>query len=139
MKISYDSLDEKSWSDDFILQFPFVLWQLASLAVSGKILRLLKGDSIPTTFKKVIASENHHKFLMSKVNLLFFLIPLNQNLKTIHWSTQEFLEVSQHFSALHHERENINISYLQKEFLWRLSLKPSQPYLFCFFLICWSE
>ena len=70
---------------------------------------------------------------MSKVNLLFFLIPLNQNLKTIHWSTQEFLEVSQHFSALHHERENINISYLQKEFLWRLSLKPSQPYLFGFF------
>ena len=102
-------------------------------------MRLLKRDSILTTFKKVIASENHHKFLKNKVNLLFFLIPLNQNLQTIHLSTQEFLEVSQHFPALHHEKKNINISYLQQKFLWRLSLKPSQPYLFCFFLICWSD
>lgn len=51
--------------------------------------------------KNVIASENHHQFLKSKINLLFFFIPLNQNLETI----QVFLEVSQHFSDLHHKRK----------------------------------
>ena len=79
--------------------------------------------------KNVIASENHHQFLKSKINLLFFsFIPLNQNLETI----QVFLEVSQHFSDLHHKRKNIKISYEQRDFLWRLSLKPSQTSVFFF-------
>ena len=91
--------------------------------------RLLKRDWILTTLKKVIACENNHQFLKSRVNLLFISIPLNQNLQTIQWSTQVSLEVSQHFSVLHHKRKTINISYLHKEFLGCLSLKPSQTAL----------